>query len=271
MRSFLLGAEREGAFNIPFKVERDGGWTNPWVRDGAVAIYDAAYSGSVNGEWICHGEMSSAVVTSGSFTRTSAGILAGSDDCVMSVADFAALEDGVANVIDTDSGGFTVEYCIDCTNWLGWASPVDTRPAIINSLGAELNTRFPRLNSKILLIPSRVFRVDVSGMFTDTVSQTYTNSLVYQVSTVFTPMSRRTVANSPSGIMSAEFAWTDSSFYGRLKSGGDLHSRFVVGGNLTVTIPRGCTMQSMRFYNRALTDAEIAANYAVDKARFNLS
>ena len=259
MRSFLLGAKTEVK-----------SWTNPWVQDGAVAIYDAADSGSADGNWICHGEMSSAIVTSGSFSRTSAGLLAGDEDCVMSIADFSALDDGVSSVIDSDAGGFTVEYCVDCTNWLGWSDPVDTRPAIINSLGAELNTRYPRLDSKSLLIPSRVYRADVCGMFNDTASLAYTNSLVYQVSNVFTPMSRRTVANSPSGIVSSTWNWTDPSFYSRLKTGGDLHNRFVAGGNLAVTIPRGCTMQSMRFYNRALTDAEIAANYAVDQRRFGL-
>ena len=44
------------------------------------------------------------------------------------------------------------------------------------------------------------------------------------------------------------------------------------GNHVAGGIERGFGRKALfsRLYNRALTDAEIAANYAIDKARFNL-
>lgn len=46
MRSFLLGAEREGAFNIPFKVERGGGPSIPYRQVEWVKVACSWSSGS---------------------------------------------------------------------------------------------------------------------------------------------------------------------------------------------------------------------------------
>ena len=53
------------------------------------------------------------------------------------------------------------------------------------------------------------------------------------------------------------------------------YKRMVIGANLTNTNGRASSqmygqIHSVRLYNRALTASEIAANYAIDKERFNL-
>lgn len=48
------------------------------------------------------------------------------------------------------------------------------------------------------------------------------------------------------------------------------YDRFVVGGRIATGAPFVGAIYCIRLYSRALTSSELAANYAIDKARFNL-
>lgn len=207
-------------------------WTNPYVTDGLVAMWD--------GEWNAGGGVHDA-------SATTWKDLVGNNDLEIygTVSDYgvsnqgkycAALKSGAIDNIASievchDFAGGRVEYAI-----IACSGAIDTTRMGLVHYG----------NSRAFQTYSNVFWdfPNIQAAMHSTVSATTSGCYVGGVA--LQPASHGTDAwNNPSVV----------GIGGRASSGA---YNFIA------------TYNCIRFYNRALTAAEIAANYAIDKARFNL-
>ena len=251
MRSFLLGAEREGAFNIPFKVERGGGvpTARDYVQDGLIAMWD----GIENAGFDSHDGTSSvwrdlvggnnmSVVGADGWT-TNAYVLNGTNSRYAS------------GTLGIDlSADFSFEFC-----------------AVIH--GVNESGRFYGYNLS-----------NGNANFCDCGLRNYDSTRLFSYVGLGLPATGASLAaiNPPLGVLlsssttrsggNSEFFSNGASVFSASQSAisTNRNSVFTIGGGHNGKYGAVADVHCMRVYNRALTPAEIAANYAVDKARFNL-
>ena len=104
-------------------------------------------------------------------------------------------------------------------------------------------------------------RVSVNGLMAD---RSYFNN---STKAGYRCLSFSDIANTSSK-MWADGATVNASGYNSLDYSTARGNVARIGG--TADVDKPIKLHAIRIYNRALTDAEIAANYAIDKARFNL-
>ena len=240
MRSFLLGAEREGAFNIPFKVERGGGvpTARGYVQDGLVALWD----GKENAGWGVHDATATDWVDLTGGGRNWANIVTGSNSWG---ADHLSVYQNTRR-----NQTWTIGTAVNTIEVCGWSEASDS--FLLFSLGGtdeDSNKLF-----SILPTNNRGFQ------------------FLSRSPSMFKPHNADWTASATWG----DAANPDHTYYngeemphtaGSTSWGSMSVAAFTPNASYSF---RG-KVRSIRVYDRALTAAEVAANYAVDKARFNIS
>lgn len=244
------------SFNIPFKVEKAPSWTNPYVTDGLMAFWD--------GEWNSGGGLHDAtsntivdVSGNGRDATLASGWSVGdksfiaSDRYSVGIARKAGEFDELVA-----AGGYTIE-CVFKPNGTGDACYIGNGCGF----GAYSGTLFRHQavnqyrGSGVSATVAYDTRQDIVG-----------NSWHFALS-VSLGLSTKTFVNGSLG--------NNRANVGGLV--GDLYPQYVgltingVWRNANAGITGGGEFYCVRYYKGALTDEQIAANYAVDKARFNLS
>ena len=236
MRSFLLGAEREGAFNVPFKVERGGGvpTARDYVQDGLIHMWD----GKENAGWGVHDA-----------TTTTWKDLVGNRDISIS----SACNWGDDRLVGNDSAAWSRSY-----------DPIeDTILTLEIGLVYLQNT-----------VSSRLFVANYAGRYSK-------SAYAYIGGGKFFASDGESCAWSGDGVYSAVMNPGGAGVYKYYKEANELTMSsgdyWSVGNNLAIgrrygnnAVGANAELLFVRLYSSALTAAEIAANYAVDKARFNL-
>lgn len=258
MRSFLLGAEREGAFNIPFKVESGGGWTNPYVTDGLLLMWDGIWNaggGEHDDELRCvdiSGNGHDAAFPAG-WSLSEGGILKANKSIMWC--------DRTSGDYDAMSGGYTLEVAL--------TEGTDTNKGGILSVGP--NCMVYRYNASY--VTGRCSN-NYGGVGVD-VPQT---SLYYARASG--TIHHLALAVDVTGSKTMQFidgvlvATNDGGALGGTTTAS--LNAFQLSGNgwvktsTTDGLDGTAIYHCARVYSRVLTADEIAANYAVDKARFNL-
>ena len=220
-----------------------GVWQNPYVTDGLIAMWD--------GEWNAGGGVHDASgglveIFSGTAAYLRQGTLTVQSDCVR--LDTACLASpSIPAIVNLDgSGDITIECCIE----------------------------WDKDGRAIQLVNSRPFN---SGMFSN-------NHTYYMSHAACTDSElqgswgsgfhdyreQRALTISSTTVQWYKSGATDTSA-ARTKNFETTSNVFpLFGWDFDFGFPASGEFCSMRIYSRALTAAEIAANYAIDKARFNL-
>lgn len=239
MKSFLLGAECEGAFNIPFKVERGGGWTNPYITDGLVQQYDGIWNAGGG----IHADTATVwkdIVGENDATLTQYATIA--QDCLQI--------QGRSGYAASFRGDITDEYTIEAV--------------VLCQIPAESS---PRITAEPPY-PSLYF-------YTSPRASTYLAFYGQGKDAVFSYSGRdRTIRRHyamtyAGGVLQS---YVSGDAYGSMETSTLPSSVSVATIGNRLAGGRGFNGEycAFRRYNRALTADEIAANYAVDQVRFNL-
>ena len=212
-------------------------WTNPYVTDGLVAMWD--------GEWNVAGGVHDAnaniwadLVGSNSFGNFATDVTFGEN-----YIDLPPKVPAATNVGLSPSAISTIEAVVSLSGWDGLVLAVFSVGGISNVqrwLGFRVNKTF-NFGNNFLCAPfpantNEVFYV--AGVFTGTSWELYYNGV--QVSNIGPGMNWGSSLNGIPSLMTGGSSVSASKIY------------------------------SMRLSSRQLTSSEIAANYSVDKERFNL-
>ena len=225
-----------GAFTIgPDKVE----WTNPYVTDGLVAMWD--------GEWNAGGgvhedaptEIADIVGNSPLSIVTPSAVQIGSNyfspNNIYGGRTVNTTTQVVKNAIE--NGSATIDACCICNEYGGGATP----------FRCDDNTRIYSSDNYVLRwLLLRGSLVNVSGA---------------------------SMSVGTAGTFSIRIGGEGNAFFrdGSYALAASVGTRSISDGVSVGDSTAGkWRFYSVRIYNRALTAAEIAANYAIDKARFNL-
>ena len=235
-----------------------GGWKNPYITDGLVAMWD--------GEWNAGGGKHDANATSW------VDLTGNGWDFPATNLVFAS--DHVEVMADTQTTKMSAEF------WEWSAVSFDSvceRPAY-NPSDSRNNGYFNL--GRIGLYPMG-HPINVLWKWIDSNTSNNFRAMYYNSSTavernqeVYELASRAFVANLNSSSAADQIAYqnaratnsslTDLTWYTSTYQHGSLPFNLYAGTSKPVKL------YGIRLYNRALTASEIAANYAVDKARFNL-
>lgn len=223
------------AARASFAISRAKRWTNPYVTDGLVALWD--------GEWNAGGGKHEAAITSWL-------------DCIGGqTMDVTGCGIGAMSV--TISSGRSIA---------GSNNAIQTKSCSVEIL-AKVNSRTD------FVFYSQMKRIALRD-------SAITNSRLYINMPTNENASYQQGTNTYYNLSSAKLVslcgvskWNSAqNFY----VNGATPSRSTYGpkdatATSNFTLYGGLTVYSLRIYNRAITQAEDAANYAVDRARFNLS
>lgn len=240
----LLGARQF------FERRGGGGWQNPYVTDGLIAMWDGEWNAGpgvhdankrmVN---LCGGAeivLDSACVIGDngvSFTPSNPDVLNVCGGITTDISNLPEAGEPITNeVVGTMTGG---------GGWDAWKFIFTYR----DGCAFCYNTRFGVGLGKYRNSASSY---DMAGGF------------------AFTDFGTRTLAYSSRTVM-----WNEFYYYvnGQEYTSGGQTITFPSDSKvriLTSSIASQMTFNTLRIYNRSLAAAEIAANYAIDKARFNL-
>ena len=216
-------------------------WTNPYVTDGLVAMWDGEWNtgggvhdATLQDEWtdIVGGMKFSSAVGSCSFSQNRA---------VLSACVLKGINGNLASVFS--SGCFSIQYiipvCTDQRGYVLWRYPPYTNPMVeIQRNGpyfgfCDKGQGFSGMNNLQL----QTLTVDGSDW------------------TVITDTQR-----APRTVNYTQQTFTSSAGLALLGSQQGAATYFFTG-----------EVCALRFYDRILTDSEISASYAIDRARFNLT
>ena len=231
-------------------------WTNPYVTDGLVAMWD--------GEWNAGGGVHDP-------NSTVWKDLAGNYDCdLTTLIGTGSIEIESKSVLKTGyiNPSTTYDTEIDPRYW--------TIEAAIDFLSKDTANVHSGVGSYPVGIVNNDSLIDC-GVF---------NSRTYQVRASFDPtrfrvstgyIHRDTFSHVSDGYATPNFNTNQRMYYGGSEVSTS-HGGWAAGTTMPVQLKAfgsGNTQASFRayctrVYNRALTADEIAANYAIDKARFNL-
>ena len=218
-----------------------GGWQNPYVTDGLVAMWD--------GEWNAGGGVHDATATTwmnlvtGETVSLPSGFTVGADCISVANANQSLV------VSDYSGADFTVEYVFALadsnTGRECLFESVAANSAWCYKAAASVQDIWPS-NSYALNLFSRTGNVGVRKHIASTWSNIYSSDNVgYDyLDGAQLPTNQPFIRGTPASL-----------------------NGFRVGRSGYTTYQ---DINCIRIYNRALTAAEIAANHAIDKARFNL-
>lgn len=219
------------------------GWVNPYVTDGLVAMWDGEWNAG-GGDHDPNGGL--VEILSGTATYLRQGSLEVRSDCIrLETAVLASPP--IAAIVNLDgSGDLTIEACLKWDKNGRALQLVNGRP--FN--GGMFSSNHTYYMSHNACTDSELQGRWGSGFhdYREHRSLTISNTTVqwYQEG-VATTSAPRTKNFEPTNNVFSLFGW-------------DFDFGFPGSGEIC----------AIRFHNRALTAAEIAANYAVDKQRFNL-
>lgn len=244
---------RQGARQ--FFERKGGGWTNPYVTDGLVAMWD--------GEWNAGGGVHDATKTS--YVKD----LVGNNDLAITLAPAVVSNNSI--VFDgTQRAQCDVDFSV--SNWLmspGTVEIVSSYESFFDEADFDVGstasnnrglrpTSYGAYNRKIATCEYRLntYRIITSP-------SVYTPGTPFHLAFVTDPQTFRV------GV------YVDGLFLGYAQGGSltTFQNRITVGSSAwspSTSPARLMTLYDFRLYSRALTADEIAANYAIDKARFNL-
>lgn len=235
---------RPSAFHIGMG---GGGWRNPYVTDGLVAMWD--------GEW-------NAGRGRHDPNATTWKDLVGSADMTMNTSTFTGWEwTGNAVSIDESEIGYQVAVTNNAAlmGLLNNASAFTLEMfAVKDGTGTAYADRYVRTDGNTILVMSyrtnRVIGFYSNGNQNYVLASNINILSPFLASCVQTPTSKQLYFN---GVLAAE----------ELSAFGDVAWR-----NFWLASQAGAPRRifCVRLYNRALSAAEVAANYAADQARFNL-
>lgn len=240
------------AFNIPFKVEREK--TTPTARDYVQDGLIAMWNGIENAGWGVHDS-----------TSTVWKDLVGSYDLTLlsgttwtENAAVAGSENGIARratALDVSLFG-TIEVCANC-KVAGLLMCNRTSASNVIYIGYD---SIDPLNRNAGMTYSRADGTSNSKKITDSVYGEYSR-------TVSVVLNRSVYLEN--SYINGDMQSTTKELYGH----GVFGTGFTIGSSANGYSSHitGMIANSIRIYNRVLTAAEIAVNYAVDKALFNLS
>lgn len=227
-------------------------WTNPYVTDGLVAMWD--------GEWNAGGGVHDANATAwvdlsnNGHNLTIPSTIAFGDDYGMASDKGGAVIIRPSSVYDAivSAGGYTIEAVFESSGVNG----------AIATIGNE-NTIYSFSTSRASFRASNKY--NGSG-----------TNLTLQYSNVTTSVAKKSWAMTVE-LGAGTILYENANVNRSVSSGGIAGLQYpqYVGIGLNSSYPgsndgAGGKYYSVRLYSRALTAAEIAANYAIDKARFNL-
>ena len=249
-----------------------GGWVNPYVTDGLMLGFVV-----VNGELIDSSELNGGISISGDYEIIGNRFYA-KEDTVVSCVDTSQFVNYVLDVFDNEKlNEITIETVFDYSDF-DWTK--DTKVCEI-SIGGDVTNSISVGN---WMVGGSVRKLYYNSFFF--ASGNYYHGLYNAKGEIC----KTTVRNRITSIAPyAVFTGDDEVIHNGTKKTGTVNnakanwatSRFKIGGDLryfitrnpfvSSTVLKGASLYRVSVYNRMLTDAELAANYAVDKARFNLS
>ena len=232
-----------------------GGWKNPYVTDGLIAMWDGEWNAGggkhdpnatrwvdlITGQSISPSvpERFSFVGNEGRFSQT--------DDTR------CYIEETIPNLSSslTQSGGITIESVSNIISWVGLSGyPVQSR-VMCGGCYHAIQTGYSPCT----------FSGQGSWCVTNQPSYMPTGVIALQSTSVYPPVN---TANTKIAWVNGEKDFLNYLYYNSTFSSTD-YIRFGTAYKNEIV-----GLLCARFYSRALTADEIAANYAVDKARFNL-
>lgn len=225
-----------GLTGVMFERKSDGAWTNPYVTDGLVSMFDGEWN---NGGGVHSDTELSDIVSGYAMTKPAQWGIAAKHLAVTSTAPMT---------VNQYRGGaaITVEIVTAFTdNNL-------TRECVFEDSNANTSFRIKRQSNGLFcsFVGSGVVIPIQSGVATYTVTQSDTPSNPNHVTEGFI-----------NGVYQS-YAYFGHKMLGRY--GGS----FRIGRNVYTAYQN---INSIRIYDRVLTNAEIAANAAVDASRFNIA
>ena len=229
----MLGA-RTGAW------AKSGGWVNPYVTEGLVAMWD--------GEWNAGGGVHSEVKRCIDITGLNGEVenyYSQESDSFWLRNSNSPVEIGDDLLAAIASGTFTFESFIDIQYIGSWNYLVGAK---YSSDWLKFSIRFN--DSSSVLASNKVMNSGFNDIKIGVNRISFT-SLTNGNGVIF----GNEKSKSFSGMIATEPITDRSLYFGLLKNYG---------------YSCDCKVHCVRFYNRRLSDDEIASNYAIDKARFNL-
>lgn len=224
-------------------MKRPGYTAKDYVRDGLVAMWD----GIENAGWGVHDPNGGLVeMLSGTATYLRRGTLSVRDDCIR-LETAVLTSPSILSIVNLDgSGDLTIEACVE---WdkdgraIQWA---DGRP--FNSVMFSNNYTYYMFHSACT--DSVLEGLWGSGFYDYRVHRSLT------ISSTTVQWYQEGIATT-SAPRTKNFETTNNVFP-------------LFGWDFDYGLPASGELCAIRIYNRALTAEEIAANYAIDKRRFNL-
>lgn len=253
MRSFLLGAKTvEGSFNIPFKVEKAPSWTNPYVTDGLVLQFD--------GIWNAGGGVHdpSPIVWSDISGNSRDGEIVGSvewmEDCLIikSNAENRNLIRFNGSDIGSAQTHEVVVMGVSYNSYSRITADGQSYPALIGFESGSYIYGYGK--DGFVGNGQTLYDWQIANQIAFTHNSISDGGLLSFYVNGELKASEIRIGSESSGSNPAYLA--NRSDFGRGVGTGPYNG--------------GVKFYAYRVYNRALTADEIAANYAVDKARFNL-
>ena len=240
------------SFNIPFKVEKAPSWTNPYVTDGLVAMWD--------GEWNAGGGVhdASAVVwkdlSGNGHDATVVDGQFGDDELVV---ESNGTEKIGATYTVPDSSVYEIYSVFNVSNGT-WSDAVvaSVRNASTHVVRGAIGVQC-MANSNLSWKVNQLYTV-----YKTTDMQGY-RSVSATADSSYTDWGTRADILGLCSLDGAIVRPVEGAF-----TGGSFPSE-VIGYIPSITATH--RIKRVAIYNRHLTAAEVAVNYAVDKARFNLS
>lgn len=259
--SFLMG----GAGPTP--------WQNPYVTDGLVAMWDGEWNarGGAHGDESrivdTTGNCADLVLSSGVLTHASPSGLECAEAAVLSCADNAPVNSAVQAIVYDSSKSVTIQLICALA---GVSARANIELASVGTIGRN----YPCFLVNCEKIPTvSILRSSCKSCSTSH-SQSDAATSVYPVACCQMSMSGGMIYQSR---ISIDFGATEAignattaTLAGRLPNESNLVSRCITSGVVSLTMPAGAIFLSSRVYSRALTADEVAANYAIDAARFGL-
>lgn len=242
-----------------------GGWKNPYITDGLVAIWD----GICNAGWGAHDPNATVwkdLVGDADFdfsTATGSGSIEVEDNAIVKT-DVINPASGAKGCIIADPSSWTIEAAMQFLK----GESVNGHSGV-GSYPIGLVNNFTTLDFGVMTSSTAVKRI----AFYSAIIDNYNNPTAYAKGTFTACQSGFPASASLDDVRKVAFVFKDGKST-TIREGGWSSSTvfpFIVRALNSGRNTKGKQrIFCIRLYNRALTAAEVAANYTVDKARFNL-
>ena len=239
-----------------FERRGGGGWQNPYVTDGLVAMWDGIWNGGVGGApqdesatvWKdIVGGIELEVNSNASLSWNSDGLVSSSASVGRYAIQNSSVPDALcAQILMIAKSGVSYSF--------------NNGPLVMNLFSAS--------NGRYFL------RVDNNGNYSDGGGDGVCRTYATSSADLTTALANGLLVTLNYGNVKPKYA--DEFYIGNTMvtntgtAWGGGNNNFGVGGQSTWVACQRVTLARICLYSRNLTAAEIASNYAIDKARFNL-